>query len=451
MPRYINRNQLQKATDEEIEQFFSETVFEGIYSSELKSKNSDFYKGSISDIKLEGRPTNLVGLFLNVPHNSKDIPEGPCSFKCRMNIKALREQGFYKVNLLGSTLTSIQKLTESNVTISEKESKEQELFDMWGVEDCKCIGYYHYDEESEVYIVDDLRKPNFDHIPYYPGDKEKKPIRISYPHEIRGIELNDYYLFTWKLSHRNKYNPYEIYLDFNTQPKAINPKWFIDTLFDDRHNDKSKNFGSATNFLDTLSKQLSAKESTFVYELLQNANDYPVEGCCVDVEFHITDNYLLFLHTGDKFNVRNISGICGINEKEKVANKKTIGYKGIGFKTVFLNNHYVYLRTGDYSFRFDEGETPEKKVGGKIKRLGAPFQILPIWTKHNEVAKEVNDIFDNSGDEFRVQIALRPDNKNLLHIGKNSYENLFREVFSDSNIILFIPNINSVSVFINGK
>lgn len=451
MSKYNNRKQLKNATDQEIEQFFSDTIFEGIYSSELKSKNSDFYKGSISNIMLDGRPTNLVGLFLNVPHNSTDIPEGPCSFKCRMNIKALREQDFYKVNLLGSTLTSIQKLTESNVVVSSTESKEQDLFDMWGVDNCQCIGYYHYDKENNVYIVDDLRKPNFDHIPYYPGDKDKKPIRISYPHEIRGIELNDYYLFTWKLSHRDKYNPYEIYLDFNTQPKAINPKWFIDTLFDDRHNDKSKNFGSATNFLDTLSKQLSAKESTFVYELLQNANDYPVEGNSVDVEFHITDNYLLFLHTGDKFNVRNISGICGINEKEKVANKKTIGYKGIGFKTVFLNNHYVYLRTGEYSFRFDEGETPEKKVGGKIKRLGAPFQILPIWTKHNEVAKEVNDIFDNSGDEFRVQIALRPDNKNLLHIGRNCYENLFREVFSDSNIILFIPNINSVSVFINGK
>ena len=451
MALYNNRKQLQKASDEEIERFFAETTFEGVYSSELKSKNSDFYKGSICDIKLEGRPTNLVGLFLNVPHNSTDIPEGPCAFKCRMNIKALREQDYYKVNLLGHTLTSIHKLTESNITISVSESKEHDLFDMWGVEDCQCIGYYHYDEESEVYIVDDLRKPNFDHIPYYPGDSEKKPIRISYPHEIRGIKLNNYYLFTWKLSHRNKYNPYEIYLDFNTQPKVIDPKWFIDTLFNDRHNDKSKNFGSATNFLDTLSKQLSAKESTFVYELLQNANDYPVEGCSVDVEFHITDNYLLFLHSGDKFNVRNISGICGINEKEKVANKKTIGYKGIGFKTVFLNNHYVYLRTGEYSFRFDEGETPEKKVGGKIKRLGAPFQILPIWTKHNEVAKEVNDIFDNSSDVFRVQIALRPDDKSLLHIGKNCYENLFREVFSDSNIILFIPNINSVRVFINGR
>lgn len=452
MPRFINRKQLQKATDEEIEQFFSETVFEGIYSSELKSKNSDFYKGSISNIKLDGRPTNLVMAFLNVPHSSNNVPEGPRSFKCRMNIAAFRSnESKYSVNLIGSSLRSICSLTESNVVVSAADSKERDLFEMWGVDNCQCIGYYHYDEESEVYVVDDLRKPNFDHIPYYPGDSEKKPIRISYPFEIRGIKLNDYYLFTWKLTHRNQYNPYEIFLDFKTQPKPINPKWFVDTLFDDRHNDKSKNFGSATNFLDTLSKQLSARESTFVYELLQNANDYPVEGRSVDVEFHITDNYLLFLHSGDKFNVRNISGICGINEKEKVANKKTIGYKGIGFKTVFLNNHYVYLRTGDYSFRFDEGETPEKKVGGKIKRLGAPFQILPIWTEHNEVAREVNDIFDNVEDKFRVQIALRPDNKNLLHTGKNCYENLFREVFSDSNIILFIPNINSVRVFINGQ
>ena len=452
MEIFTNKAQLKKATDEEIEEFFSKTIFEGIYSSETRSTNSDFYKGCISDIKLNGNPTNLFMKYLNVPKSSNDIPEGPCSFKCRMNIAAFRaDETKYRVNLVGSSLHSISSPKESSVVVSASDSKEQDLFEMWGVDNCQCIGYYHYDEENKVYVVDDLRKPNFDHIPYYPGDSEKKPIRISYTFEIKGIKLNDYYLFTWKLSHRNKCNPYEIFLDFKTQPKPINPKWFVDTLFDDRHNDKSKNFGSATNFLDTLSKQLSAKESTFVYELLQNAKDYPVEDYSVDVEFHITDNYLLFLHSGEKFNVRNISGICGINEKEKVANKKTIGYKGIGFKTVFLHNHYVYLRTGEYSFRFDEGETPEKKIGGKIKRLGAPFQILPIWTEHNEVAQEVNDIFDNVEDKFRVQIALRPDDKKILHVGKNCYENLFREVFSDSNIILFIPNINSVRVFINGQ
>ncbi len=451
MPRFYNRKQLQQATDSEIEQFFSETIFEGIYSSELRSKNSDFYRGSITDIRLEGRPTKLIGQFLNVPHNSILIPEGPCAFKCRMNINILREQGNFRFNLLGSTLTSIKEITESNVTISVSDSKEQDLFEMWGVEDCFCIGYYHYDEDNKRYVVKDLRKPNFDHIPYYPGDTSKRPIQITYIDSIRGIKEEEYYLFRWKLSHRNEFNPYEIVLDFKTPPKPISPKWFIDTLFNDRHNDKSKNFGSATNFLDTLSKQLSAKDSTFVYELLQNADDYPVEGQNVDVEFHVTNNYLLFLHSGARFNVRNISGICGINEKEKVANKKTIGYKGIGFKTVFLNNHYVYLQTGDYSFRFDEGETPEKKVGGKIKRLGAPFQILPIWTTHNEVANEVNEVFDNSEDKFRVKIALRPENNDLLHKGRNCYKSLFREVFSDSNIILFTRNINSVRVFINGK
>ena len=445
MTKFFNRNQLLKATDEEIEHFFAETTFEGIYSSEIRSKNTDFYNGSISNIKLEGRPTNIVPTFLNVPISSKPIPEGPCSFKCRFNLAAYKQDTTkYIVNLLGSTLTAIDSISQPEIMVSSKDSKEQDLFEMWGVDNCECIGFYHYDEESETYIVDDLRKPNFDHIPYYPGDTEKRPIKITYPHEIRGIKLNDYYLFTWKLSHRNKFNPYEIYIDFENQPKPIEPKWFIDTLFDDRHNDKSKNFGSATNFLDTLSKQLSAKESTFVYELLQNANDYPVEGQSVDVEFHVTDNYILFIHSGDKFNVRNISGICGINEKEKVSNKKTIGYKGIGFKTVFLNNHYVYLRTGKYSFRFDQ-------KAKKIKRLEAPWPILPVWTSHEEVAAEVNSVFDTVDKKFRVQIALRPDDKKMLHLGRNSYANLFKEVFADSNIILFIPNINSVRVIIDGK
>lgn len=452
MAKFTNRKQLITASDEEIEVFFSETVFEGIYSNEIKSGRTDFYKGSISNIRLEGRPTNLLREVLNVPISSKAIPEGPCSFKCRMNIEAFRnEPPKYSVNLIGGSLRSIPALSNSVINISKDESTEKDLFEMWGVDNCDFIGYYHYDEKDKVYVVDDMRKPNFDHIPYYPGDKEKKPIKIKFPKGIKFLKENEYYLFTWKLSHLNRYNPYEIIVDFDARVKDIIPKFFIDTLFDDRHNDKSKNFGSATNFLDTLSKQLSAKESTFVYELLQNANDYPVEGQMVDVEFHITDNYLLFMHTGAKFNVRNISGICGINEKEKTANKKTIGYKGIGFKTVFLKNHYVYIKTGKYSFRFDEGETPEKKVGGKIRRIGAPFQILPIWTSKKEVSPEVLQVFDDADSRFNVKIALRPEDRNTLHKGKDCYEILFREVFSDSNIILFIPNINSVRVIINGQ
>ena len=444
MAKYINRKQLCNASDEDIIEFFSKTIFHGVFSSEIKStKHASYYKGNISNITLDGNLTPLCPTFLNVPASSNDISEGPCTFKCRINLEALRSvESKYIVNVIGN---SIRKSHKEIPIVNPDNTTEQDLFEMWGVDDCRFIGFYHYDEVTGTNVVDDIRKPNFDHIPFYPNDPEEKPICIRFPFELYNLKKNEYYLFSWKLSKRNKFNPYEIYLDIEKQkPQIIDPEWFINTLFDDRHNDKSKNFDSTTNFLDTLSKQLSAKESTFVYELLQNANDYPVENKKVDVEFHITDNYLLFMHTGEEFNIRNISGICGINEKEKVANKRTIGYKGIGFKTVFLNNHYVYIRTGKYSFRFDE-------KASKIKRLKAPWPILPVWTRHNEVDKEVNAIFDNVSKNFRVQIALRPDNKRLLHTGKTCYENLFNDVFSDSNIILFIPNINSVKVVIRGE
>ena len=38
MPRFSTRSQLLQASDEEIEQFFAETTFEGEFSSEIKSK-----------------------------------------------------------------------------------------------------------------------------------------------------------------------------------------------------------------------------------------------------------------------------------------------------------------------------------------------------------------------------------------------------------------------------
>jgi hypothetical protein len=86
MAKIINRYQLSKATDEEIEKFFEDTVFHGTYSTEIKSKHTDFYKGSISDIALEGHWTKLCPNFLNVPINSNDIDEGSCEFKVRLNL-----------------------------------------------------------------------------------------------------------------------------------------------------------------------------------------------------------------------------------------------------------------------------------------------------------------------------------------------------------------------------
>ncbi len=444
-PNFTSKEEIISASDDEIRKFFSDTVFEGVFSKEIKSKKKDAFNGHIKDIRLNGQRTDIVNTYINVPVKSNDIPEGPCSFKCWMNIEAFREDSSkYFVNVDGMTLIALEP-SEDYVSPTHIDNlTEKDLFEIWGLTDRELIGYYHAKED--YFIVDDLRKTNFDHIPYYPGDEDKRPIELYVPKPLPGLEPDNYYIFTWKLSNNKPSNPYEIWIDYNYPPKRIEPSWFVNKLFNDRYEDKSRNFGSTTNFLDTLSKQLSAKESTFIYELLQNANDYPKGDEPVDVEFHILDKHLIFMHSGDYFNVRNISGICGINEKEKAANKKAIGYKGIGFKTVFLNNHYVYIKTGAYSFRFDKSE---QRPNGIIKRLDAPWQVLPIWTEPSSLNTEVANSLKSADSKFRVQIALRPDSPKVLHEGRNCYENIFKEIFEDSNIILFIPHIRSVKVYIN--
>ena len=111
------------------------------------------------------------------------------------------------------------------------------------------------------------------------------------------------------------------------------------------------------NTMKMVSTQLTASsDGTFIYELLQNANDYPMEDesgnpIPVNVEFHITGEYLIYRHSGDFFTPRNIAAISKLAAGEKKAKKNAIGYKGIGFKTIFNGNDYAYLRTGEYSFK----------------------------------------------------------------------------------------------------
>ena len=299
MTYFTNKYKMLKASDDEIREFFTSTIFEGIFSTEIKSNNhADYFKGHIHSIKINGEPTNVIGSYINVSKLANDIPEGECTFKCRVKDVVRTSPSQINVSISPKTLRS--KKTPKPVNRIESKDGEltnEDIFELWGVDDCEFIGFYHYDPKSGGYLIDDLRKTNFDRIPPYLTNNKPISLWLKYPQ--KDLELDNYYRFTWKLSHKDHNNPYEIYLDNRYSPEVITPRWFIDKLFEDRHNDKSKNFGSAANFLDTLSKQLSARESTFAYELLQNASDYPVEGKMVDVEIHITDNYLLFLHSGD--------------------------------------------------------------------------------------------------------------------------------------------------------
>lgn len=317
------------------------------------------------------------------------------------------------------------------------------------LENKQFIGQFVPQQTEGWYKITDIRNTDFTKI----EDKERgiKDLSISFRSTNREFNKFAYYRFTWVLLDSS---PIKFGIDLREEVVPVWPKDIVNSLYEGIMRYPAGAAKKIARSLDTLKKQLtqSGKE-VFIYELLQNANDYPRRrrvgqksiAIPVEVEFHITENYLTFQHTGEYFNPKNIAAICDINDGEKSDNTEAIGYKGIGFKTVFLDNDYVFLNTGNYSFRFDKSATDV---------INTPWQILPIWTEQNEISPDVKDVFaQHPSDEFRVKFALQPRDRDILtdENRDDNYVDLFSKVFDSERVILFIPNIQKVSIFVEGR
>jgi hypothetical protein len=99
----------------------------------------------------------------------------------------------------------------------------------------------------------------------------------------------------------------------------------------------------------------------FLYELVQNAVDHPNRNFNnnVSINFEVFNNYLLVRHNGALFTENNFESITGILYGEQIqeGDRNRIGYKGIGFKSVFRYTDNAYVRSGNFSFRFSKAES----------------------------------------------------------------------------------------------
>ena len=244
------------------------------------------------------------------------------------------------------------------------------------------------------------------------------------------LEVGVFYSFHWHLSDTGQ-------IKIDGAVSTIDNTKFLAGIFDARLRLSGSNLELFNNFQKTIFNEVTGAQHTYIYELLQNADDYPHEGEHVQVKFILTDHYLFFMHSGACFNLRNVVGISSINQGEKKKNTETIGYKGIGFKTVFVNNEYVYLKSGDWSLRFDKKYSEEKFYGE------CPWALMPIPTEVSELDDEVKKIIGEY--PMRVQFALRHKSdarKNIEQLDK---------VFCDNQILLFIPHVYKVDVIIDGR
>ena len=354
-----------------------------------------------------------------------------------------KEQGTWYANKKAySKSSNTQRKDVPSITLEETKSVKKRL----RLENNQFIGQFVPHEGR--YMITDIRNTDFTKI----EDKERgvKNLSISFKSN-KPFNRFAYYKFTWVLLETV---PLKFGIDLREEITPIYPKDIVSCLYEGIMRYPAGAAKKIARSLDTLKKQLtqSGKE-VFIYELLQNANDYPRHAKIagedkvlpVEVEFHIAKNYLTFEHTGEYFNPKNIAAICDINDGEKADNTEAIGYKGIGFKTVFLDNDYILLNTGNYTFRFDKSATDV---------INTPWQILPIWTENNEIDTDIKSVFrQHPNDEFRVKFALQPRDKEILtdEDRDDNYIDLFTDVFESERVILFIPNIKKVSIFIDGQ
>lgn len=427
----------------------NEFVFEGEVVEERK--NTTKYFGQLRNIKLDGRKIEYpdgTKIFFKIPIQlGKDLQiGGNYRFKCT----SLADSDFRKqignYYLLRPNFNSIEKvnyiITNSPNTPYSYENKKiiEHLRIRWGInydnnqESFRIIGQFFIIEDLK-FKVEDIRDIDFAKLSTYADGVPIEDIYTTLPSTNYQLPNDgEYYEFYLKPTHNNPENPFEITVDVSKPFSLVSSRGIVNRIYDSIYKAPLSSRKRDASMLDTLKNQLtqSGKE-VFIYELLQNANDYPVsKGQKVDIEFHLTDNYLIFQHTGANFSARNFAAICTINDRDKTANKETIGYKGIGFKTVFLLNDYVYLQSADYRIRFD------RKHSRNVEAM--PWQILPVWT--DSIDKQVHSVFQKSSSDFRVKVAFRPINKDTISL----FDSIFRSTFSSERDILFIPNINSVKV-----
>jgi hypothetical protein len=193
------------------------------------------------------------------------------------------------------------------------------------------------------------------------------------------------------------------------------------------------------NSLEKLSSGIYTEGERFIFELLQNAVDAHSASDCLSVSIFIQDGYFVFMHNGDAFTNDDIEGICFVGRKgEKVRNAKKIGYKGIGFKSVFGISSKVYIHTASQCFRFDKdywrsywNENWNPSFGPKpadLSEYTMPWQVIPIES-------EVPISLDEKNANVSTYIAIEPEDEQKL-------ADSIKELMQSCRFLIFLKDSN---------
>lgn len=127
------------------------------------------------------------------------------------------------------------------------------------------------------------------------------------------------------------------------------------------------------NALKLVSEVVFTRSSGFVLEFIQNAEDAGL-GLEYPGTFEVALNRqrIRIVHNARLFSEQDVRAICGI-QSSKRPEKGTLGYLGIGFKSVFKVTTCPQIYSNGFQFKFDRGHWA---------RDSALWRVLPIWVEN---------------------------------------------------------------------
>ncbi|WP_374499732.1 sacsin N-terminal ATP-binding-like domain-containing protein [Pseudoxanthomonas sp.] len=123
------------------------------------------------------------------------------------------------------------------------------------------------------------------------------------------------------------------------------------------------------NLLATVAEDLNSKESHFILELIQNADDnHYREGVAPSLSFRMEPNRLVVVNNESGFDEVNVKALCSAGESSKKNKKGYIGEKGIGFKSIFKVTDTPEVHSNGFHFAFNRTD-PKDLLG----------YVVPHW------------------------------------------------------------------------
>lgn len=201
-----------------------------------------------------------------------------------------------------------------------------------------------------------------------------------------------------------------------------------------------------------LSVGIYTEPERFVYELLQNAVDAFTDtgNDSLNILIKSENERFIFMHNGKAFDEKDVEGISDVGNGTKSKDSKKIGYKGIGFKSVFMPSvSHVSVISGDFSFEFNKDKAFKlmPSFHGEEKPLtkdDVPWQVIPIDSP------ELGNEF--VGDDYNViTVVYTPEARKIANKIENLFSDLYFLLFLRSDNVSITFERNGVQIFNVGK